>query len=472
MPIEVSSDGIVTVVLANGETLVLPEVVTALKLDPHDEATFHQYDSDSVVGFRSQEDWNRAYGAHVGRPFNMGPTTYENIYKALRHVPAPENLVSATHIEGQAVSTGDVTKVAVLGDVTHVLFPEHGVLVNVTLPSHKLHPGIVVRQVVEKEGIYSIVTEGVGNGPLGFWNERLAKRTWSSDDVQFSATGGVDTRLMLVLKAFEGSNVPDVIERDPETGAYRGALPDRSSSEPVDETLEDQTALFSLSHETTDPQDLRFEPLFQPGAGETGHSSVPKDDDATVQIGIPGEDVPIDHRASRTEPFAGDRAAFASRESSFDKYRQLGRSPEEEASALADYGALYRQSFLDMNGDAEAAALLAAERFALNWGLSDFAAEAEGTVLKHPLEKVYPAFEATGHDYVREDVETQLASLGLQAVRWYLSPNDKTGSDWRRGGIDEQGFGPRMTLSYETESGEHHLVSDSFQADIKRATAA
>lgn len=469
MPIEVSDDGVVTVVLANGQSLVLPEVVTALKLDPRDEATFHRYDSDSVVGFRSQEDWNSAYGAHVGRPFNMGPTTYENVYKALRHVPAPENLVSATHIEGKAVSTGDVTKVAVLGEVTHLLFPQHGVLVNVTLPSHKLHPGIVVRQVVEKDGLYSIVTEGVGNGPLKDWNEALADWTWSSDDAQFSASGGVDTRLMLVLKAFEGGSVPDVIERDPETGAYRGALPDASMTDPAEKTPEEQAGLVSPSRDLAGSLKPGIEALSATGPGTTAVTGLRTADGASLGAGGQEGDMPVDPLAGPAAPIPGPEGAYIPRTSSFDRYRRLGRSSEEEASALADYNALYRDSFVDMNGDPDVAALLAAERFSKVWGLSDYVPEAEGTVLKHPLEKVYPGLEDVGHGYVREDVEARLESQGIGVVRWYLSPNDKTGSDWRRGGVDEQGLGPRMTLSYETETGEQHWVSDSFQADVRSA---
>ncbi|MCK7613598.1 hypothetical protein [Roseibium sediminicola] len=446
MPIEISDDGVVTVVLANGEILVLPEVVTALKLDLHDEATFHQYDSDSVVGFLSQEDWNNRYGAHVGRPFNMGPMTYENVYKALRHVPAPENLVSATHIGGKAVSTGDVIKVAVLGDVTHVLFPEHGVLINVTLPSHKLHPGIVVRQVVETSGIYSIVTEGVGNGPLGHWNERLAKRTWSSDDVQFSATGGVDTRLMLVLKAFDGGIVPDVIERDPETGAYRDGRPNASSADPDKEKLEEQSGL-DFPPPAADRLGPGMETFAATGDGMTAPMGLPLESGTSLSAGIPDGSVPAGPSAAQVVRLSGNGGAPLPRTSSFDRYRQLGRSLEEEASALADYSTLYRESFVDMNGDPDAAGLLAIDRFARDWGLSSHTPDAEGTVLKFPLENVYPALRETGHDYVREDAEAQLERQGIGAVRWYLSPNDKTGSDWRRGGVDEQGLGPRMTLS-------------------------
>lgn len=213
MPITVSENGIVTVNLQDGRSFQLPDNVTSLGLSPsHDR--FHSYYADSVVGFDSYEAWNNEFGAHVGRPFNLEPTTQDSVFMALRHAPAPENVLSATKFEGAAVNTGDTTSVALLGDVTHLVYPEYGVVVNITESGHALHPGIVVRQVVESNGIFSIITEGVGTGILPSVNEDLAGWVWSSDDAKFTLTGGVDTHLMMVLKIFEGREIPEVITDD------------------------------------------------------------------------------------------------------------------------------------------------------------------------------------------------------------------------------------------------------------------
>ncbi|MCR9061652.1 MAG: hypothetical protein NXI02_30290, partial [Rhodobacteraceae bacterium] len=38
-----------------------------------------------------------------------------------------------------------------------------------------------------------------------------------------------------------------------------------------------------------------------------------------------------------------------------------------------------------------------------------------------------------------------------------------------QGGYDEDGYGPRMTLSYDDEAGERRVVTESFQANVDRA---
>lgn len=159
------------------------------------------------------------------------------------------------------------------------------------------------------------------------------------------------------------------------------------------------------------------------------------------------------------------------RETSFDRYRQLGMTAEEEAEALEEHAKLWKQSFLDMGGDEEAAEALALARFSNTWGLTEFASEAKGVVFKHPVEKVYPATSGTNRDYIRKEVEGLLATLGITARRWSLMPNAHTGSDWKKGGTDDEGFGPRMTLTYTDEIGEQILVTNSFQANVRGAFA-
>ncbi|MFB9175230.1 hypothetical protein ACFFVJ_19660, partial [Roseibium salinum] len=135
----------------------------------------------------------------------------------------------------------------------------------------------------------------------------------------------------------------------------------------------------------------------------------------------------VDARTNR-EPFA--------RRTSYDTYRRLGLTPEEEAQAVEEFRALVKESYVDMGGDMEAAQLLAGRLFAFDWGLSAFAQAPEGTVLKHPVEKVYPELEGAGHDYIRSDVEAFLEAQGIKAARWYLTPNEKTGRDRKKAWMD------------------------------------
>jgi len=159
------------------------------------------------------------------------------------------------------------------------------------------------------------------------------------------------------------------------------------------------------------------------------------------------------------------------RQTSFDRFLRLGLNADQEAEALEEYAQLWQRSFLDMGGDVDAAEALAIARFSETWGRSDFAHEASGIVLKYPAEKVYPAKDGTNRDYIREDVHQLLETLGVKASRWSLMPNAATGRDWRQGGIDENGYGPRMTLTYDDEAGAPVTVTDSFQAQIQKALA-
>lgn len=89
--------------------------------------------------------------------------------------------------------------------------------------------------------------------------------------------------------------------------------------------------------------------------------------------------------------------------------------------------------------------------------------------MKYPVEKAYVDPEKDGHGYVRSDVERLLASAGIRATRWYLEPNGKTAEDRFRGIMDADGYGPRMTLSYDDEAGNRHVVTDAFQAHVNAA---
>ncbi|QFT68000.1 hypothetical protein FIU93_14525 [Labrenzia sp. THAF35] len=161
-------------------------------------------------------------------------------------------------------------------------------------------------------------------------------------------------------------------------------------------------------------------------------------------------------------------SADLARKSSYDRYRQIGRTAAEEAEALADYERLFRQSYVELGGHKEAARDYAIYRFKQMWGLSAFAPEAAGTVLKYPVETAYPDLEKDGHGYVRKDVEDLLKAQGVRAAKWHLMPNDKTGRDRQQAPADEDGYGPRMTLTYDDETGKRHLLTEDFQANVGR----
>ena len=212
MDISVSEKNEITLNPNSSLPLKLPVTVQDLGIDPNSDS-FHNYPRDgqrpirSEIGFKSDDDWNRKYGNHVGRPFNMGPTTRENAFMALRHAPAPETLFNVGRSVGAAVKTGDVSNVPGLGSVMHLVYPEHGVIVNVTRPDHVLHPGIVVRELKENDGFFYVETSGIGTGIMPEFNERTAKQLWSNSN--WSVSGGVDGRLMQILSRYGTKPMPE-----------------------------------------------------------------------------------------------------------------------------------------------------------------------------------------------------------------------------------------------------------------------
>ena len=157
------------------------------------------------------------------------------------------------------------------------------------------------------------------------------------------------------------------------------------------------------------------------------------------------------------------------RKTSYRTFRKIGRTPEEEQQGNDELWEEFEQGYLEMNGHEKAAELLAARRFSRRWALSDYAEDADGLMLKYPVERVYPNIEEIGYGYVDEDVKAALSRQGIRAKKWYLTPNDKTGGDWEQGWMDEDGYGPRMTLAYDDEVGQRHRLSDSYQVNVRGA---
>ncbi|MEO9775916.1 hypothetical protein [Roseibium sp.] len=221
-------------------------------------------------------------------------------------------------------------------------------------------------------------------------------------------------------------------------------------------------------HSQASPFDLQSHPeAGLPGAWPVSPEQRDTEDPAAA-------DRMLQDHSGRSGPRPEDRAGVRppqhgsrqENETSYDRYRHLGSSTEMEAVAVADYQGHLARTYVEMNGDWEAAHLLATERFQQTWGLSAFAPDANGSVLQHPVEKVYPEEAGSGHAYVRKDAEAELAKRGIKARHAYLSANEWTGSDQRQGPADDRGYGPRLTLSYEDEAGHHRLLTKSFQAMV------
>ncbi len=264
-----------------------------------------------------------------------------------------------------------------------------------------------------------------------------------------------------------------------------GATPAASVKTPLKMPHPDATA---LSAETVLPDGARVSvpqgallpgsepipgPTFQRGEGQTTEGAEPGSGSVPGRTPAPDGARPADGAAPGSPAAQGVGVGTKSeqplRKTSYDLITRIGRTPEEAAQAVEEYKVLFKQSFLDMNGDMEAAKLLATERLKRKWSLSSFSPDEEGTVIRHPVETVYADLEDDGHGYVREDAEALLKQRGLAGRTWYLAPNGKTGSDHDQGWMDDAGYGPRMTLSIRDESGGLQVVSDSFQANVARA---
>jgi hypothetical protein len=95
-----------------------------------------------------------------------------NVFDALTRFPAPS-------ADGKPVSTGSRTVIAAFGTVEHDVNQDCRSVANLTRPDHLLYPGVVFRQVAEEQKKIGVGTFGVGTGPMGPLNARVAARLWS-----------------------------------------------------------------------------------------------------------------------------------------------------------------------------------------------------------------------------------------------------------------------------------------------------
>ena len=181
--------------LPSGEKLDLDKLIH-LGIKPSAKK-FHRYNADSVVGFTEGNfsAWNL-----VDIPISVKPTTMDNAFLALLHKPAPswELMIK----QGEIITHGSKSEVALLGTVSHYVFPEHRMIVNITEPDHILHPGIVVRYVSEVNGQITIITEGVGVGDFAIANTILDDVVW----------GAVDHDVQQLINSFGTDPIPQKFE--------------------------------------------------------------------------------------------------------------------------------------------------------------------------------------------------------------------------------------------------------------------
>ncbi|MDH3970236.1 MAG: hypothetical protein OEU56_24775, partial [Rhodospirillales bacterium] len=105
--------------------------------------------------------------------------TKEIVFDGLRRYPAPG------HDSRTLVEDGDVTAIApagVVGDAWHAVDPANYTVSNITLPNHMFHSGIVVRSVVQENGIVYVQTHGEGTGNWGGFNEAIGSAAMAKLD--------------------------------------------------------------------------------------------------------------------------------------------------------------------------------------------------------------------------------------------------------------------------------------------------
>ncbi|MEM0976004.1 MAG: hypothetical protein AAGJ34_00570 [Pseudomonadota bacterium] len=225
--IDLSDTGLMTVNLPSGVSIDLPDLVPLDITTSSDN--LHQYQTESLVGYSAG---NGDLGNILDLPPSLRPTTYDNAFLALRHKPAPswEDL----HV-GEVVSTGDVSYVPGLGSITHYVYPEHGLIVNVTNSDHQLHPGIVVRYLHEEDGQFYIVTEGVGTGPFRLANELFDDPVW----------GAVDFDVQQLLNVFGETEIPENFKECFLAGTMIDMWPVEAGLRPGPDGIYDQAAVLA-----------------------------------------------------------------------------------------------------------------------------------------------------------------------------------------------------------------------------------
>ncbi|MDP9837668.1 hypothetical protein J2T09_002425 [Neorhizobium huautlense] len=165
-----------------------------------DDMTTVSFDDGTVYIFKSRmisespgsEDWH--YYDTTGRvlpnymvntsKFNPKPIKLrfeiDDVWMGLRDYPALEYLDFDGDEFGDPVTTGSVTRVDLFGNVSHIVNAAKRVLVNKTMPGHKLNVGYVVRHVWAEGPRNYIQSIGFGTGPMARPNEWGADLVWGA----------------------------------------------------------------------------------------------------------------------------------------------------------------------------------------------------------------------------------------------------------------------------------------------------
>lgn len=187
----VNADQTVDVLTATGSMLRLPQEITDMGLPTSTPGVihsgFHGYRGSTHVGYVPGSAYDTASDIAVSLGSRLPPpTTVENAFTALRYFPAPKHdgLIPSRSLDlyDRPINTGDTTEVLYAGTnnlagigseggfVSHYVYPEHNIVINVTQAGHVLHPGIVVRQIEVRDGLIYVRTEGIGVGDFAALN--------------------------------------------------------------------------------------------------------------------------------------------------------------------------------------------------------------------------------------------------------------------------------------------------------------
>ncbi len=107
-----------------------------------------------------------------------GKCTVDNVFDTMK---SQKSFVTPT---GQTapVTTGSTTQIPMLGTVKHAVDQANHRVTNTTEPDHQLHPGVVQREIVQRDDKIGVLTKGTGEGLLPRQNECFAPYLWGWPD--------------------------------------------------------------------------------------------------------------------------------------------------------------------------------------------------------------------------------------------------------------------------------------------------
>ena len=153
-------DGIIYTTIDGNEINVKINNYNSNYTDTSNPLTSHDYDVNHEVSFSKDV---------VDKEIII-----ENFYED----PYPTMSLNSSDLP---VTNGSQSYVPGFGTVTHYTLPNENIIINVTEPGHALHPGIVVRELYEKDGVHYVNSTGIGNGFPYAAGGVLGDWVWSGD---------------------------------------------------------------------------------------------------------------------------------------------------------------------------------------------------------------------------------------------------------------------------------------------------